>query len=130
MGLASIASSAYPRWNDGPAVQSVARGRLWFLDRLYPASTSYLMPFSVRLRGPLRHEALQAALHTVEQCHETLRTTFYQHGGTGMQVVHPFEPRGLKVVHMPPNDQETLCEALRHEQTRPFDLEAEPGWRV
>ncbi|KAJ5413867.1 non-ribosomal peptide synthetase [Penicillium cosmopolitanum] len=65
----------------GPIMQSFAQGRLWFLDRLYPDSTWYLMPFATRLRGPLQLSALNKALQALEERHEPLRTVFGQREG-------------------------------------------------
>ncbi len=50
----------------GPVEQSFAQGRLWFLDQLNIGATWYLMPLAVRMRGPLRIDALAAALAAPE----------------------------------------------------------------
>ncbi|KAJ5413871.1 AMP-binding enzyme (aureobasidin A1 biosynthesis complex) [Penicillium cosmopolitanum] len=114
----------------GPAVQSFAQGRLWFLDRLYPDSTWYLMPFATRLRGPLQLSALEKALQALEERHEPLRTVFGQREGTDIQLVRPFVARPLRTVNVPGGNWTALTRALREEHTTSFDLENEPGWRV
>jgi hypothetical protein len=76
--------------------QSFAQGRLWFLDQLNLGATWYIQPLAVRMRGSLQIDALTTALHALEQRHETLRTTFEEHDGVGMQVVQPGHPKGLE----------------------------------
>ncbi|KAM4063969.1 AMP-binding enzyme [Hirsutella rhossiliensis] len=116
---------------DGPMEQSFAQERLWFLDRLRPGLTWFLVPCAVRLRGPLRLDALNAALLALERRHESLRTTFASLDGVNTQTVHPFRPRDLNVVDIQPlGDGDALVEALQQHQSTPFDLLTEPGWRV
>ncbi|KAL3488325.1 putative nonribosomal peptide synthase [Aspergillus germanicus] len=110
--------------------QSFAQGRLWFLDQLHPGSTWYLMPFGLRIRGELQLHALEAALSTIEERHETLRTTFEHRDGQNIQVVRPFAHRPLRVVEVPSAaGEEGLLGALKEEQSTPFDLQVHPGWR-
>ncbi|RAK86365.1 nonribosomal peptide synthase [Aspergillus costaricaensis CBS 115574] len=113
----------------GPVVQSFAQGRLWFLDQLHPGSTWYALPFAIRLRGQLDLAALEVALNAVVERHETLRTTFEDQHGLGVQVVHSFEPKQLKIVDMTISNNQDICEALQREQRTAFNLKAEPGWR-
>ncbi|KAJ4245898.1 Nonribosomal peptide synthetase 30 [Fusarium falciforme] len=116
----------------GPVDQSYAQGRLWFLDRLYPGLTWYLMPFTARLRGVLRLDALHIALQAIENRHEALRTTFMSRDNVDLQEVHPFVPQDLKLVELPRGAQgkESLERALLKERTTPLDLSTETGWRV
>ncbi|KAH0592368.1 Nonribosomal Peptide Synthetase [Metarhizium humberi] len=114
---------------DGPAEQSFAQARLWFLEQLYPGLTWYLMPCIMRLKGPLRLDALTAAFIALEDRHETLRTTFSTREGTNLQHIHPVRSRELTVVDMSA-DQESLPHVLSQDETTPFKLENEPGWRV
>ena len=72
---------------------------------------------------------LEAALLALVERHETLRTTFHDQDGVGFQVVHAFQPTPLKVIDISSNKEEDLWHALRKEQTTPFDLTIEPGWR-
>ncbi|GKT95948.1 AMP-binding enzyme [Colletotrichum tofieldiae] len=109
----------------GPVEQSFAQGRLWFLDQFDLGASWYIMPLAVRLRGSLNVEALTAALHALELRHETLRTTFEEHDGVGVQVVHPYDPKELRVFDVSAD----YTEALQKEQNTPFDLAVQPGWR-
>ncbi|KAL7773083.1 hypothetical protein CFE70_003047 [Pyrenophora teres f. teres 0-1] len=114
----------------GPVQQSFAQGRLWFLEELYPGLNWYLMPFAVRIRGPLQLAALNAALLATESRHETLRTTFASDGGVNVQVVQPFRAKQLNVIEVPSGDEHDCLEAVQRDQMTPFNLRTEPGWRV
>ncbi len=124
----SVSGSVIPRTElDGPSVQSYAQGRLWFLEQLYPGLTWYFMPWSMRLRGNLRIDALDEAILALESRHESLRTVFLIRDGVSMQEVRS-QQNGLEVVQV--NDEESLMQALVKHQTTLFNLEKEPGWRV
>ena len=53
---------------------SYAQERLWFLDRLEPGSSEYVVSRALSLRGALDREALERALAEVVARHEVLRT--------------------------------------------------------
>ncbi|GKZ43959.1 nonribosomal peptide synthase [Aspergillus brasiliensis] len=112
--------------------QSFAQGRLWFLEQLHPNLSWYHMPLAFRLRGRLHLNALEAALQALEQRHETLRTTFEVRDGKNVQVVHPFRAKKIRILDLAgnPSEEGGLYSVLRSEQTKPFDLMHEPGWRV
>lgn len=123
----AIPSSKY----QGPVRQSFAQSRLWFLYQLYPRSTLYLVPLAVRARGILRLNALNTALNTLEERHESLRTVFLDQDGDGIQVVQPFQRKELTVVDLRNAEQEdSVYKRLEQDQTTAFDLRTEPGWRV
>lgn len=116
----------------GPVDQSYAKGCLWFLDRLYPGLTWYLMPFTARLRGVLHLDALHIALQAIENRHPALRTTFMSRDSVDLQGVHPFVPQRLNLIELPRGvrGEESLERALLKERTTPLDLSIETGWRV
>src|SRR6185436_4792011 len=121
-----ISQTAY----SGPVEQSFAQGRLWFLDQLNLGASWYLMPVAMRMRGPLRIDALTDAILALEQRHETLRTTFQDQDGVGMQVIHPSHNKELKIIDVEAEHNGSYIEPLQQEQTTPFNLASEPGWRV
>lgn len=114
----------------GPVKQSFAQGRLWFLDQLNMGASWYNMPFAVRLRGSLNVSALATALHALEQRHETLRTVFAETDGEGMQIVKPCSEDILKLVDLSTKGGSSFMQDLHDEQTAPFNLASELGWRV
>src|SRR6185436_117816 len=112
---------------------SFAQQRLWFLQRLEPASAQYNVPTALGLTGPLRVEALTAALGEILRRHESLRTTFGSVEGVPFQRVSP--ATACHLGHLPvvdlaalaPADREREAERLaRAEARQPFDLERGP----
>lgn len=117
----------------GPTAMSFEQSRLWFLEQVNPRS--YLMPFVTKIEGDLDVAAVEAAFRAVQQRHETLRTTFRQDvtgaGVSTAQIVHAHMILDLPVTTLhgvEAGDQ--LRESLTCEQTTPFDLEREPGFRI
>ncbi|WP_414636210.1 amino acid adenylation domain-containing protein, partial [Actinophytocola sp.] len=118
-------TTAIPRApHDRVAPQSFAQQRLWFLDQFEPGGTDYITPTALRLRGPLDVDALNRALTALVARHESLRTTFDEVDGRGVQIVHePYEVR-LPVVQ---GDVEKI---LLAETNTPFDLRHGPLLRT
>ncbi|KAF4485678.1 enniatin synthase [Fusarium agapanthi] len=94
---------------DGPVEQSYSQGQLWFLDQLENI------------------DALSRALMALEQRHETLRTTFEDHDGMSVQIIHKTLSKELRVVDATGGDYRQL---LEKEQITPFDLTSEAGCRA
>lgn len=125
--------SILPSLSSSPHIKSVelsfGQGRLWFLHQLYPESSWYHISLAARLQGPLDSDALTTALDALEQRHETLRTTFDQgNDGQGVQIIHDSLRQTLKLKHA--SDAESYQGLLSQDQETPFDLAAEPAWRV
>ncbi|CAE7020751.1 Nonribosomal peptide synthetase 3 [Pyrenophora teres f. teres] len=129
-GSPSTATTIQHVNHSGPVQQSFSQGRLWFLEELYPGLNWYLMPFAVRIRGPLQLAALNSALLAIESRHETLRTTFASDGGVSVQVVQLFHAKQLHMIDLPLGDENSRLVALQQDQMTPFNLRTEPGWRV
>ncbi|GAA1937139.1 amino acid adenylation domain-containing protein [Amycolatopsis minnesotensis] len=68
---------------------SYAQQRLWFLERLQPASALYNTPIAVRLSGPIDAAALRAALSDLVERHESLRTVYPAVDGLPEQRILP-----------------------------------------
>ncbi|WP_296550084.1 amino acid adenylation domain-containing protein, partial [Rhodococcus sp. (in: high G+C Gram-positive bacteria)] len=66
---------------------SLAQQRMWFLNRLDPASAANNIPVAIRLSGSLDLGALQAAVSDVVARHESLRTVYPEIDGVGFQKV-------------------------------------------
>lgn len=114
----------------GPVEQSFAQGRLWFLDQIELDALWYLLPYAVRMRGPLHIDALTIALLAIQQRHETLRTTFEEQDGIGVQVVHASPISDLRIIDVSGHRNSDYLQLLHQEQTTPFILACQAGWRV
>jgi amino acid adenylation domain-containing protein len=116
----------------GPAPLSAAQARLWFLHRLDPADTSYLLAFAVRFAIPLDPDRLARALRRVVDRHPALRTVFPS--GPDGPVQHA-RPAADSTPVVAPADPGTPLDArlrrLAAEATRaPMDLAAGPLLRA
>ncbi len=85
-------------------------------------------------RSQLRIDALTAAVQALEQRHETLRTTFEERNGVGVQVVQQaIRTKELRLIDASAKQdgkESSYLQLLQQEQISPFDLDVEPGWRV
>ena len=107
---------------------SFAQERLWFLDRFERGSNAYNLPLAFSISGPLKVEALAAALGEVVHRHEALRTVFREGpDGQPIQVVRPFAPPILPVVELPAEEADRWEAELA---ALPFDLETGPLFRA
>ncbi|GAA0229475.1 hypothetical protein GCM10009527_027460 [Actinomadura nitritigenes] len=121
-----------PADRDRPLPLSFAQQRLWFLDQLEPGSAEYNVPLALRLRGDLDAAALDAALATVVERHEVLRTRLVAVDGVARQVVDP--PGGVRPARVDLTgepDALERAEAFAAADARtPFDLAAGPLLRA
>jgi len=108
-----------------------AQQRLWFLEQLQPGSTSYLIPWSLRIEGELNISALERSLAEIVRRHEILRTTFSWKEEMPMQVVGS-PSFTLPVPNISGLDQaeEKAAELGRAEARIPLDLEHGPLFRA
>jgi amino acid adenylation domain-containing protein len=107
-----------------------AQQRLWFLEQLQPGSTSYLVPWSLRIEGSLNVPALEKSLEEIVRRHEILRTTFQWRDGMPMQIVGSsafnLPVLNLSSLHDP---EARAAELARAEARLPIDLEHGPLFR-
>ncbi|MET0396621.1 MAG: amino acid adenylation domain-containing protein, partial [Longimicrobiaceae bacterium] len=115
---------------EAPLPLSFAQQRLWVVDRLEPGSPAYNMPYALRLRGALDTGALRSSLDALVRRHETLRTTFAEHDGEPVQVIHPPAPVALEeldLCDLPEPERVAEAERLALEEALiPFDLARGP----
>ncbi|MET8081472.1 amino acid adenylation domain-containing protein [Streptomyces sp. NPDC005303] len=122
------------RPREGRIPASAAQRRLWFIDHLNESSTSYNVPFALRIAGPLREDALWWAFDELLARHEALRTTF---GFTGDELFQEIAPsvRVTRNCHdlrgLPEEERGRAAEELIAEAAQgPFRLDGEPLLRV
>jgi len=87
-----------------------AQRRMWLIDRVHESNAAYNISNSVRLRGPVDTDALEAALNAIVLRHEILRTRFSSDGDDVWQEVSPFEPRPLPVYDWSHEDELSAAE--------------------
>ncbi len=116
-----------PVSREGRIPLSFAQERLWFLNRLDPASAAYNMPGMVSAGDP---RAVKAALTEIVARHEALRTVFPDAGGEPYQEIAPPAPVSLPVVDLSAlPDEKELRRVVSQEARRPFDLARGPLFR-
>ncbi len=125
------AAQVRPRVDRGaPVPASFSQRRLWFLDQLMPGNALYNVPAMVRLTGKLDVDALETALSTVVNRHESLRTTFQMEGAQPVQVAGPENGLPLARIDLSQIDRDRregeLERLASDEAKRPFDLEKGP----
>ncbi|MBT9588633.1 amino acid adenylation domain-containing protein [bacterium] len=113
---------------------SFGQERLWFLDRLEPASAFYNVPFTYRLRGALNPTALEQSLNAVVARHAILRSSFTTREGRPVQVIQskrrvPFLQVDLRL--FPACEREAEAQRqLATDANTPFELAAGPLFRA
>ncbi|MFJ4327519.1 amino acid adenylation domain-containing protein [Streptomyces tricolor] len=108
-------------------VLSFAQQRMWFAEHLAPDRPVSNVPVSVRLSGPLDHEALRRALTWVMLRHEVLRTVYPQAGDRPVPRVCALTRADLRLVDLSalPGDaarERALRDLVDTESDRVFDL--------
>jgi amino acid adenylation domain-containing protein len=106
----------------GPVPLSFAQERMWFLQRMSPASGAYNIAEALALDGPLEVEALRRAFEALLARHEVLRTRYPEVDGQPVQDVLP-PPRFLLPVDDVAEDQ--VRARMEADAGAPFDLREE-----
>ena len=115
-----------------PRPLSYNQQRLWFLDQLTPATSTYNVPFFCRIKGELSAETLRRAVEEIVARHEVLRTIFVPVKGRPLPVVPqrwevPFRQEDLRGQ---PDREQQAQRLLHQEAARPFDLGRDVMLRV
>ncbi|MGW3960830.1 amino acid adenylation domain-containing protein [Amycolatopsis sp. NPDC005003] len=100
---------------------SLGQKRLWFLDQFVNDSNEYLVPWILRLSGPLDTGALVAALTEIVARHEVLRTSVVVPADDPVGVVRDVRAFTVAVAECAEAD---LTATITAETTRPLDLAA------
>jgi amino acid adenylation domain-containing protein len=109
-----------------------AQQRLLFLNQLDPTSTSYSVPWSIRISGPLNAAALERSLNEIVHRHEILRTTYDLVEGHPVQTVSPAVHVPLiqvDLASLPDPEREAQTAAMKEAQL-PLDLKNGPMVRT
>ena len=114
---------------------SYAQERQLFLWQMDPHSTAYHIPSALRLNGQLDVAALERSFNAVAARHESLRTTFAEHGETFCQVIHPQLPLRITLAPLPAGldaagEEAAIKAFVEGETARPFNLQQGPLLRV
>jgi amino acid adenylation domain-containing protein len=112
---------------------SFGQEQLWFLDRFEPGLSTYNIPCTLRIRGPLDVPALARALEAVVERHEALRTRFVSDAeGNPHQEIGESAGIDLPLLDLAgtgagrQDAQARLRDAVRASWDRPFDLSRGP----
>ncbi|MGY5035977.1 amino acid adenylation domain-containing protein [Streptomyces sp. 900116325] len=126
--LASASAGARPALvpveRAGEMPVSSAQRRLWFLGQLEGPSSTYNVPWLIRLAGHLDVDALEAAVNDVVGRHEALRTVFPAVGGEPAQRVLPVEDARV-IIERVDVAADGIDEAVSAASRTPFDLSSE-----
>src|SRR5689334_4887012 len=113
---------------------SFAQEGMWLLDQIDPGAATCNIFHTVDISGPLSPALLACSLDEVVRRHQTLRTTFAAPGGAPEPVVAPAARRPLPLVDLAglpePSWGPEVARLSTEERRRPFDLAAEPLFRV
>ena len=127
-GMIPPSITPVPRNGDLPL--SFAQERLWVLDQIEPNNPLYNIPRTLRMRGPLRADALERAINEIVRRHESQRTTFAVKGGNPVQVITPQLTIPIMVQDLTTVPEESRENEARwiavEEAMRPFDLSTAP----
>lgn len=111
---------------------SAAQSRMWLANRRDTDTDGYLMPIALRITGDLDIDALQIAIDTLVDTHETLRTCYpTDDSGTPYQLVRPAgtAPQ-VHIEDLTGAQEPMLADVVAHETIRGFDLTDEVPLRV
>jgi amino acid adenylation domain-containing protein len=106
---------------------SPAQQRVWLMQQLDLADSSFNMSSNVRLRGELDPLALELALQRLVRRHAILRTTYHQREGEALQRIHPQSNVTLQTLG---SSEAQWQAAARELALRPFDLSGEAPLRA
>ncbi|MFI6759829.1 amino acid adenylation domain-containing protein [Micromonospora sp. NPDC050417] len=114
---------------DGRAPLSFGQERLWFMEQFAPGTAAYVIPATLRLRGPLDPELLGRALDAVAARHDSLRMRFTQ-DGDGLPAVDLVGSVTVALVTSQAHSTERAREMVAEAARQPFDLATAPLLRA
>jgi len=120
---------------EGDLDLSYAQKRMWFLAQLEPDNAAYHIRCALELKGSLNVEALERALITLSERHESLRTTFISSNGVPKQKIGSEPLISFKVETYNNANADNISDDVLEQQfhnfvSQPFDLTAGPLFRA
>ncbi|KZM69928.1 non-ribosomal peptide synthetase [Nocardia terpenica] len=112
----------------GPLPLSFGQQRLWFLDRMDPASAEYVVPLLLRVPADTETGLIERALAVLAGRHEVLRTRYPVLDGQPRQIIDPDPVVELAERQLATRD--AVGRLFAEECARGFDLGAGPVWRA
>ncbi|WP_161519926.1 condensation domain-containing protein [Bacillus cereus] len=112
---------------------SFSEESMWYLHHFEPDSSSYNIPFGMRLIGVLEQEVLERSIKEIILRHESFRTIFPAKDGkpVALKKEFNFNLNCIDLQDMEETLQENLLNQIYKEETlKPFDLEMGPLIRV
>lgn len=103
---------------------------LWYLYRLAPENSAYLISRAVRISGKLEIPSLQRAFQALVDRHAVLRTTFAVVDGEPVQRIHQRVEAAFRTEDASRWSEESLRQRLQDEAQRPCVLEQGPVVRL
>lgn len=105
---------------------SSSQMRMFIMQQMDQDSTSYNMPKAFIIEGELNTARLEAALKTLVNRHEVLRTSFMLRNENITQIIHPEVIFETTIIKASEAEVERIVESFIH----PFDLSRAPLFRV
>ena len=105
---------------------SSAQKRLYALDQIQGANTTYNVPMLLEVNGELNIEKLKEAMQQVCNKHEILRTYFTSQDGKFLQITEPKLKVDIKIEKL---NKSNIYDVLE-EHITPFDLSKLPLFRI
>jgi amino acid adenylation domain-containing protein len=124
------AAAAPPDAELGEIPLSRGQQALWFLHRLAPESAAYNVAGAAWIRGPLSAAALERSFQALADRHAALRVCFETRGDTPVQIAVARLAVPFFTEDATGWPEWRLRARLAEEAASPFDLVAEPGFRV
>ncbi|KZS47034.1 hypothetical protein AWU65_14425 [Paenibacillus glucanolyticus] len=107
-------------------ITSSAQRRMYVVQQLEGADTSYNMPVVYHVQGPLDEERWKQAVHALIERHEALRTSFELIDDALMQIIHPRVRINMDILDVGAEEAEQHIQQF----VRLFDLSQAPLFRI
>jgi len=119
-----------PAPDGAPIPLSFSQERLWFLEQLYPGTSTYNLPMALRLTGTLDVGAFQESLSAIVQRHQVLGMRFVERDGRVWQEPRAQQDVTFEHAALEETSDDALRRAIEEEAARPFDLAHGPLFRA